>query len=187
MLEKAQHLVEEGNNVVLLLDSLTKLTRLYQTVLSHSTRPVTNSVTPAALMRAKRFFGAARNTREGGSLTVIATIQTETESRVDDAIFEEFRNTANTEIALCSRQVSDPIRPMINLQRSGTKKEDLLLNEQQTEGLRIIRKILGASGNTEAVRQLIDMMKKTKSNEDLLGRLKEWMVLWEKTGYSNRK
>ena len=183
MLERAQRLVEMNRNVVILLDSLTKLTRAYQAVLSQGGRPMTNTVTPAALVRPKRFFGAARNTREAGSLTVIATIATETGSRVDDIIYEEFRNTANMELYLCSEQPNDPVQPMLDLQQSGTKKEDMLLTAEQKEGLRAIRKVLGSATNGEAVVQLIDLMQKTKSNADLLEKLKEWLALWEKSGY----
>ncbi len=183
MLERAQRLVEMNRNVVILLDSLTKLTRAYQAVLSQGGRPMTNTVTPAALVRPKRFFGAARNTREAGSLTVIATIATETGSRVDDIIYEEFKGTANMEIHLCTEQMGDPVQPMIDLQLSGTKKEDMLLNAEQKEGLRAIRKVLGSATNGEAVVQLIDLMQKTKSNADLLDRLKDWLALWEKSGY----
>ncbi len=186
MLERAQRLVEDGRNVVILLDSLTKLTRAYQAALAQGGRPMTNTVTPAALVKPKRFFGMARNTREGGSLTIIATIATETGSRVDDIIFEEFKNTANMELVLCSHQDTDPVYPMIDLQLSGTKKDDMLLSDEQKEGLRSIRKVLGAATNGEAVVQLIDMMKKTKCNADLLNRLQDWMALWEKSGYLRR-
>lgn len=186
MLERAQRLVEAGRNVVILLDSLTKLTRAYQSALSQGGRPMSNTVTPAALVRPKRFFGAARNTREGGSLTMIATIATGTESRVDDIIFEEFKNTANMELVLCTRQSGDPVFPMIDLQRSGTKKDDSLLSEEQKEGLRSIRKVLGSTTNGEAMVQLIDMMRKTKCNADLLSRLQDWIALWEKSGYLKR-
>ena len=186
MLERAQRLVESGRNVVILLDSLTKLTRAYQAALAQGGRPMTNTVTPAALVRPKRFFGAARNTREGGSLTVIATIATHTESRVDDIIFEEFKGTANMELVLCTHQNSDPIFPMIDLQKSGTKKDDNLLSEQQKEGLRAIRKVLGSTTNGEAMVQLIDMMQKTKCNADLFSRLQDWIALWEKSGYLKR-
>ncbi len=183
MLERAQRLVEMNRNVVILLDSLTKLTRAYQAVLSQGGRPMTNTVTPAALVRPKRFFGSARNTREAGSLTVIATIASETGSRVDEIIFEEFKGTANMELFLCTEQLNDPVQPMIDLQQSGTKKEDMLLTAEQKEGLRAIRKVLGSATNGEAVVQLIDLMQKTKSNADLLERLKEWLALWEKSGY----
>jgi len=183
MLERAQRLVENGKNVVILLDSLTKLTRAYQAVLSQGGRPVSNTVTPAALTKPKRFFGAARNTRDGGSLTMVATIATETGSRVDDIIFEEFKGTANMELFLCAPAHGDPITPMIDLQRSGTKKDAMLLDDRRKEGLASIRRVLGSTTNGEAVVQLIDMMQKTKCNDDLLHRLQDWMTLWEKSGY----
>ena len=186
MLERAMRLVEMGHNVVILLDSLTKLTRAYQSVLSQGGRPMTNTVTPAALVKPKRFFGAARNTRDAGSLTMIATIAVETGSRVDDIIFEEFRGTANMELVLCTAQENDPVHPMIDLQLSGTKKDDMLLSDEQKEGLRAIRKVLGSTTNGEAVVQLMDMIKKTRTNADLLARLKDWIALWEKSGYLKR-
>ncbi len=186
MLERAERLVEDGRNVVILLDSLTKLTRAYQSALVQGGRPMTNTVTPAALVRPKRFFGAARNTRDAGSLTMIATIAVETGSRVDDIIFEEFKGTANMELVLCRRQANDPVYPMIDLQLSGTKKDDMLLSDQQKEGLRAIRKVLGSTTNGEAVVQLIDMMQKTRCNADLLNRLQDWIALWEKSGYLKR-
>ncbi len=183
MLERAMRLVEEGRNIVILLDSLTKLSRAYQSALVQGGRPITNSVTPAALVRPKRFFGAARNTRDAGSLTVVATIAVETGSRVDDIVFEEFKGTANMELVLCTRDHADPISPMINLQMSGTKKEDMLLNEEQKEGLRSVRKVLGSATNGEAVVQLIDMIRKTKCNADLFSRLPDWINLWKNSGY----
>jgi len=186
MLERAMRLVENGKNVVLLLDSLTKLTRAYQGTQSQGTRPVGNTVTPAALVKPKRFFGAARNTRDGGSLTIIATINTETGSRTDDIIFEEFKGTANMEIALLPSRDSDPIKPMLNLQKSGTKKDDALLGEERKACLASIRKVLGSTTNGEAVVQLIDMMKKTRSNNELIEKIKEWVALWEKSGYLKR-
>lgn len=186
MLERAMRLVENGKNVVILLDSLTKLTRAYQAAQAQNGRPVSNTVTPAALVRPKRFFGAARNTRDGGSLTVVATIATGTGSRIDDIIFEEFKGTANMELVLCAPESGDPITPMIDLQRSGTKKDVMLLDERRQEGLRSIRQVLGSTTNGEAVVQLIDMIQKTKCNEDMLTKLQEWMLLWEKSGYLKR-
>ncbi len=187
MLESAQRLVENGQNVVILLDSLTKLTRAYQSALTQGGRAMTNTVTPAALVRPKRFFGMARNTREGGSLTIVATIAVETGSRVDDIIFEEFKGTANMELHLCAPELNAPIFPMIDLQLSGTKKEDMLLSEEEKEGLKAIRTVLSSTTNREAVVQLIDLMRKTKCNADLLTRLKDWMSLWEKSGYLGKK
>ena len=186
MLERAMRLVENGKNVVILLDSLTKLTRAYQAAQAQNGRPMSNTVSPSALVKPKRFFGAARNTRDGGSLTVVATIATGTGSRVDDIIFEEFKGTANMELVLCAPDSSDPITPMIDLQRSGTKKDAMLLDERRREGLASIRQVLGSTTNGEAVVQLIDMMQKTKCNEDLLTKLQEWMLLWEKSGYLKR-
>ncbi len=187
MLERAQRLVERGQNVVILLDSLTKLTRAYQATLTQGGRAMTNTVTPAALVRPKRFFGAARNTRDGGSLTVIATILVETGSRVDDIIFEEFKGTANMELWLDVPDGNEPMFPVIDMQRSGTKKEDMLLNDREIEGLRAIRTVLGSTTNREALSQLIGMMGKTKDNADLFNRLKDWVALWEKSGFLVRK
>ena len=187
MLESAQRLVEDGRNVVILLDSLTKLTRAYQAAVTQGGRALTNTVTPAALVRPKRFFGMARNTREGGSLTIIATIAIETGSRVDDIIFEEFKGTANMELRLCAPALNDPIFPLIDLQLSGTKKEDSLLSVQEKEGLKAIRTVLGSTTNREAVVQLVDMMRKTKCNADLFSRLKDWIALWEKSGFLTTK
>ncbi|MCE5344165.1 MAG: transcription termination factor Rho [Eubacteriales bacterium] len=187
MLERAERLVERGQNVVILLDSLTKLTRAYQATLTQGGRAMTNTVTPAALVRPKRFFGAARNTRDGGSLTVIATILVETGSRVDDIIFEEFKGTANMELWLDVPEGNEPMFPVIDMQRSGTKKEDMLLNEQEIEGLKAIRTVLGSTTNREALSQLIGMMAKTKDNADLFNRLKDWVAMWEKSGFLVRK
>ena len=187
MLERAQRLVEEGKNVVVRLDSLTKLTRAYQASLSQGGRALSNAVTPAALARPKRFFGAARNTREGGSLTLIATIMVDTGSRIDDIIYEEFKGTANCEIHLEAPQQDEPIYPVINLQRTGTRKDDMLLNEQEAEGLRAIRKVLATVTNREALLQLSSMLEKTKCNADLFVRLKDWVVLWEKSGLISRQ
>jgi len=187
MLERAQRLVEQGQNVVILLDSLTKLTRAYQATLTQGGRAMTNTVTPAALVRPKRFFGAARNTRDGGSLTVIATILVETGSRVDDIIFEEFKGTANMELWLDRPDQNEPMFPVIDMQRSGTKKEDMLLTDQQIEGLRAIRTVLGSTTNREALVQVIGMMNKTKCNADLMNRLKDWVAMWEKSGFLVRK
>lgn len=187
MLERAQRLVEQKQHVVILLDSITKLTRAYQATLTQGGRAMTNTVTPAALVRPKRFFGAARNTREGGSLTVIATILVETGSRVDDIIFEEFKGTANMELWLDIPEANEPMFPVIDMQRSGTKKDDMLLSEQEIEGLRAIRTVLGSTTNREALNQLIGMMAKTKCNADLLSRLKDWVAMWEKGGFLVRK
>lgn len=183
MLERAERLVEQNKNVVILLDSLTKLTRAYQSSASQGGRTYTNTVSPASLIKPKRFFGAARNTRDGGSLTVIATISVDTGSRVDDIIFEEFKGTANMELWLVSPSDSDPIFPVINLQKSGTRKDDSLMNREEMEGLKAIRSVLSSVTNQEALSQLIAMMNKTKCNQDLFAKLKDWIAMWEKSGF----
>ena len=187
MLERAQRLVEQGKNVVVLLDSLTKLTRAYQSAATQGSRTMTNTVTPTALVKPKRFFGAARNTREGGSLTVIATILTNTGSRVDDIIFEEFKGTANMTLWLDTPEGNEPMFPVIDMSKSGTKREDMLLDAQAIESLKAVRTVLGSATNREALVQLIDMMSKTGCNADLFARLKDWVALWEKSGFSKRK
>ncbi len=187
MLERAQRLVEQGRNVVVLLDSLTKLTRAYQSAATQGSRTMTNTVTPTALVKPKRFFGAARNTREGGSLTVIATILTNTGSRVDDIIFEEFKGTANMTLWLDTPEENEPMFPVIDMRRSGTKREDMLMEPQAIESLKAVRTVLGSATNREALVQLIDMMSKTGCNADLFARLKDWVALWEKSGFLNKK
>ncbi len=186
MLERAQRLVEQKQNVVILLDSLTKLTRAYQASSLQGGRTYTNTVSPAALVKPKKFFGAARNTRDGGSLTVIATIAVDTGSRVDDIIFEEFKGTANMELWLTSPSESDPIFPAINLQKSSTRKDDTLLSPEEREGLKAIRQVLGSTTNQEALVQLSDMMNQTNRHADLLARLIDWLALWEKSGFLQR-
>jgi len=183
MLERAQRLVEQGKNVIVLLDSLTKLTRAYQAAVTQGSRTMTNTVTPSALVKPKRFFGAARNTREGGSLTVIATILVNTGSRVDDIIFEEFKGTANMTLWLDTPEENEPMFPVIDMRKSGTKREDMLLDSQQIESLKAVRTVLGSATNREALVQLIDMMSKTGCNVELFARLKDWVALWEKSGF----
>ncbi len=187
MLERAQRLVEQGKNVIVMLDSLTKLTRAYQAAVTQGSRTMTNTVTPAALVKPKRFFGAARNTREGGSLTVIATILVNTGSRVDDIIFEEFKGTANMTLWLDTPEGGEPMFPVIDMRRSGTKREDMLLDPQEIESLKAVRTVLGSATNREALTQLIDMMSKTGCNADLFVRLKDWVALWEKSGFLSKK
>ena len=186
MLERAERLVEDGKDVVILLDSLTKLTRAYQFASGQGNRPISNTVTPSALAKPKSFFSTARNTREAGSLTIIATIAVETGSRVDDIIFEEFKGSANMELRLCEPSPDEPLTPMIDLQRSFTKKEDMLLDEDAQESLFAIRTMLSRNANQDAVVQIVEMMEKTKCNADFFIRLKEWVALWEKSGLLRR-
>ena len=187
MLARAERLVEQGKNVVVLLDSLTKLTRAYQAAVTQGSRTMTNTVTPTALVKPKRFFGAARNMREGGSLTVIATILVNTGSRVDDIIFEEFKGTANMTLWLDTPDGKEPMFPVIDMRLSGTKREDMLLGAQEIESLKAVRTVLGSATNREALAQLIEMMSKTQCNAELFARLKDWVSLWEKSGFLAKK
>ena len=180
MLDRAMRLVERGENVILFVDSLTKLTKAYQNNHSQGNKPITTSVSSSALIKPKKLFGMARNTKEAGSLTVLAKIDVGTNSRVDEIIFEEFKGKANMELHLIPSNENSPITPMVNLINSQTKKENLLLDSLEAEGLNIIRKLLAQVKNEQAVTQLVDMIKKTKCNTDLLTKLPKWYKLLEK-------
>ena len=134
----------------------------------------------------KKFFGAARNMREGGSLTMIATVLVETGSRMDDIIFEEFKGTGNAEIKLDRALSEARIFPAIDLAKSGTRHEELLLSPAECEGVAMVRRMLGQGHTREATAQLISMLLKTEKNEDFFKRLKEWLAIWEKEGYTIR-
>ncbi|MGH2342942.1 transcription termination factor Rho [Segnochrobactraceae bacterium EtOH-i3] len=166
VIEKAKRLVEHGRDVVILLDSITRLGRAYNTVVPSSGKVLTGGVDANALQRPKRFFGAARNIEEGGSLTIIATALIETGSRMDEVIFEEFKGTGNSEIIL-DRKVSDKrVFPAIDIQRSGTRKEELLVPSDQLKKTYVLRRILNPMGTVDAIEFLIDKLKQTKSNQD---------------------
>ena len=139
-----------------------------------------------ALHKPKRFFGAARNIEEGGSLTMIATVLVETGSRMDDIIFEEFKGTGNAEIKLDRALSEARIFPAIDLAKSGTRHEELLLSPAECEGVAMVRRMLGQGHTREATAQLISMLLKTEKNEDFFKRLKEWLAIWEKEGYTIR-
>lgn len=176
-LERAQRLAIEGKNAVILLSSLNKLVRAYQNQVYQGNKPITNTVTPSALIRPKRFYSMAKNTEEAGTLTIVATLETETGSRIDDIIYEEFKGTANLTLTLCSPGPDDAIKPMIDLQRSSTRHEENLMTEQQIEGVKTIRSMLLGESNENAVAQIVDMMRKTKSNDDMFSKLKGWMAI----------
>ncbi len=168
VIEKAKRMVEAGEDVVILLDSITRLARAHNTVIPHSGRILSGGVDSNALQKPKRFFGAARNTEDGGSLTIIATALIETGSRMDEVIFEEFKGTGNLEIIL-DRDLSDRrIFPAINVNRTGTRKEELLLNEEELNKVWIIRKILSDFDTVEAMDFLMDKMRGTKNNKEFL-------------------
>ena len=184
VLERAKRLVEHGQDVVVLLDSLTRLARAYNLVEPPSGRTLSGGLDPAALFKPKRFFGAARNIEDGGSLTIIATALVETGSRMDEIIFEEFKGTGNMEIHLDRKLSEKRIFPAIDLARSGTRHEELLLSEQELDGVYTVRKVLSSTGVSEATEQLMSMMERTRTNEEFFQRLKEWMAIWEKEGYT---
>ncbi len=166
VIEKAKRLVEHGRDVVILLDSITRLGRAYNTVVPSSGKVLTGGVDANALQRPKRFFGAARNIEEGGSLTIIATALIDTGSRMDEVIFEEFKGTGNSEIVL-DRKVSDKrVYPSMDILKSGTRKEDLLVSKEDLQKVFVLRRILSSMGTTDAIEFLIDKLKQTKNNDE---------------------
>lgn len=168
VIEKAKRLVEYGHDVVILLDSLTRLARAHNVVVPHSGKILSGGVDANALHRPKRFFGAARNVEEGGSLTIIATALIDTGSRMDEVIFEEFKGTGNMELQL-NRQLSDRrIFPAIDINKSGTRKEELLLSEFELNRIWILRKFLSEMNPAEAIEFLIEKMRGTRSNKEFL-------------------
>ena len=168
VIEKAKRLVEHGRDVVILLDSLTRLARAHNAVVPHSGKILSGGVDSNALQRPKRFFGAARNTEEEGSLTIIATALVETGSRMDEVIFEEFKGTGNLEIVLDRRLADKRVFPAIDIFRSGTRKEELLLNDKVLAKVYILRKFLSDKNVVEAMEFLLEKMSKTKSNQKFL-------------------
>ena len=168
VMEKAKRLVEHGKDVVVLLDSITRLARAYNTTMPHSGRILSGGVDANALQKPKRFFGAARNIESGGSLTIVATALIETGSRMDEVIFEEFKGTGNLELVL-DRDISDRrIFPAINLNRSSTRKEELLLNETELNRIYLLRNFLADMPPAEAIEFLLSRMSGTDSNQDFL-------------------
>ncbi|MFG1299590.1 transcription termination factor Rho [Xanthobacter sp. V3C-3] len=166
VIEKAKRLVEHGRDVVILLDSITRLGRAYNTVVPSSGKVLTGGVDANALQRPKRFFGAARNIEEGGSLTIIATALIETGSRMDEVIFEEFKGTGNSEVIL-DRKVSDKrVFPAIDITRSGTRKEELLVPADTLKKMYVLRRILNPMGTVDAIEFLLDKLRQTKTNQD---------------------
>ncbi|MFZ4809543.1 MAG: transcription termination factor Rho [Hyphomicrobiaceae bacterium] len=166
VIEKAKRLVEHKRDVVILLDSITRLGRAYNTVVPSSGKVLTGGVDSNALQRPKRFFGAARNIEEGGSLTIIATALIDTGSRMDEVIFEEFKGTGNSEVVL-DRKVSDKrVFPAIDIAKSGTRKEELLVPKDQLKKMYVLRRILNPMGTMDAIEFLMDKLRSTKTNGD---------------------
>lgn len=166
VIEKAKRLVEHKKHVVILLDSITRLARAYNTVVPASGKVLTGGVDANALQRPKRFFGAARNIEEGGSLTIIATALVETGSRMDDVIYEEFKGTGNNEIHLDRRMAEKRVYPALNVNRSGTRREELLVPQDQLQRIWVLRKLLYPMDDLEAMEFLLDKLKSTKNNAD---------------------
>ncbi len=183
VLERAKRLVEQGKDVVILLDSITRLARAYNLTIPPTGRTLTGGLDPGSLYKPKRFFGAARNIEFGGSLTIIATALVETGSRMDEIIFEEFKGTGNMEIHLDRKLSEKRIFPAIELSKSSTRREDLLLTEEELAGIWNMRKVMAGGNSADVTEQLIGMMMKTKSNAEFLDRLKEWLTTFEKEGY----
>ncbi len=168
VIEKAKRLVEHKRDVVILLDSITRLARAYNTIVPPSGKILSGGVDSNALQRPKRFFGAARNIEEGGSLTIIATALVDTGSRMDDVIFEEFKGTGNSEIHLERKLVDKRVFPAIDINKSGTRKEELLLPKDELNRIWILRRVLNPLSPTEAMELLLDKVGKNKNNADFL-------------------
>jgi transcription termination factor Rho len=164
VIERAKRLVELKKDVVILLDSITRLARAYNTVIPASGKVLTGGVDANALQRPKRFFGAARNIEEGGSLTIIATALIETGSRMDDVIYEEFKGTGNMEVHLERRLAEKRVYPAINLNKSGTRREELLIKPNELQKIWILRKLLYSMDEIEAMEFILDKMRATKNN-----------------------
>ncbi|MCX4187872.1 transcription termination factor Rho [Methylophaga sp. OBS4] len=173
VIEKAKRLVEHKHDVVILLDSITRLARAYNTVAPSSGKVLTGGVDANALQRPKRFFGAARNIEEGGSLTIIATALIETGSRMDEVIFEEFKGTGNMEVLLERKLADRRIYPAINVTRSGTRREELLTSEDDLQKLWILRKLIAQMEPVEAMEFLMDRLKSTKTNQEFFDSMKQ--------------
>jgi transcription termination factor Rho len=173
VIERAKRLVEGGDDVMILLDSITRLARAYNLTVTPSGRTLSGGLDPAALHMPKRFFGAARNMREGGSLTVLATALVDTGSRMDDVVFEEFKGTGNMELVLDRSLSEKRIFPAIDIQKSSTRREDLLLNTSEQEAVIKIRKALGGLKSEQALEQILNLFKRTKNNNEFVETVKK--------------
>ncbi len=172
VIERAKRLVEQGRDVVVLLDSITRLARAYNLVVPASGRTLSGGIDPASLHKPKKFFGAARNIEDGGSLTILATALTETGSRMDDVIFEEFKGTGNMEVLLDRTLAEKRIFPAIDINRSNTRREDLLLNDKELEVASLIRKAMSNMAAADSTEQILKVIKATKNNEEFLDKTK---------------
>lgn len=177
VIERAKRLVEHGEDVMILLDSITRLARAYNLTVQPSGRTLSGGLDPAALHMPKRFFGAARNMREGGSLTILATALVDTGSKMDDVVFEEFKGTGNMELVLDRRLSEKRVFPAIDLPKSSTRRDDLLLTQEEIEANYLIRKAFNGSHSDEAVEKIIDMFRKTKNNQEFIQMIKKVKIV----------
>ena len=172
VIERAKRLVEHRKNVTILLDSITRLARAYNLTVPPSGRTLSGGLDPAALHMPKRFFGAARNMREGGSLTILATALVDTGSKMDDVVYEEFKGTGNMELVLDRRLSEKRVFPAIDIPKSGTRREDLLLTKEEQEAVYIMRRALNGMKSEEAVENILNMFVHTKDNQELVARVR---------------
>ena len=173
VIERAKRLVEHGGDVIILLDSITRLARAYNLLVPPSGRTLSGGLDPAALHMPKRFFGATRNIREGGSLTILATALVDTGSKMDDVIYEEFKGTGNMELILDRKLQEKRIFPAIDIAKSGTRREDLLLNQEEQEAVYIIRKTTGGLRSDEATEKILDLFARTRNNEEFVSMIRK--------------
>jgi transcription termination factor Rho len=178
VIERAKRLVEHKKDVIILLDSITRLARAYNLTVQASGRTLSGGLDPAALHMPKRFFGAARNMREGGSLTILATALVDTGSRMDDVVFEEFKGTGNMELVLDRNLSEKRIFPAIDLQKSSTRRDDLLLTQQETEATYLMRKALNGMKSEDAAERIIDMFVRTKTNAEFIETIKKTKIVF---------
>ena len=180
VLERAQRLVEQKQDVVVVVDSLTRLAKAYTTTAAQQGRNMPGMVNPSSLFRAKKLFGTARCVKEGGSLTILGTMNVDNGSKVDDTVVEEFKGTANMELVLDQEVAKAGVSPAINLKKSGTKRADLLMTPAEMQGLQAIRSILSSTPSAAAIPHLLNMMDKASGNDELLAKIQEWVALMEK-------
>ena len=178
VMNRAKRLVEMGKNVVILLDSITRLARAYNYLVEPSGKTLSGGIDPTALQGPKRFFGSARNIENGGSLTILSTALVDTESRMDDVIYEEFKGTGNMEIHLSKELSEKRIFPAIDLYKSGTRKDELLLTEEEQSAVKKLRKILSES--KDATDNLLEMLKKTNDNQEFITKLDAWLKIYQR-------
>ena len=173
VIERGKRLVEHGKDVVILIDSITRLARAYNLIVPPSGRTLSGGLDPAALHMPKRFFGAARNMREGGSLTILATALVDTGSKMDDVVYEEFKGTGNMELMLDRKLSEKRIFPAIDIPRSSTRREDLLLSPDELDAMNIIRKALNGLKPEESLDKILDLFAKTRNNQEFVNMVKK--------------